>query len=105
MAAAVYGKVDSFDSKKEDFQLYVERLNHYFVANSITEEGKKRAIFCTVVGETTYKLLRSLIHPTKVEDKTYAELCDVLLKHFRPTPPRQCNALNSILELGSKASQ
>ena len=33
---------------------YVERLSHYFEANDITSEGKKRAILLNAVGPSTY---------------------------------------------------
>ena len=34
-ATAVLGKVEEFDSSKEDWQQYVERLGHFSVANGI----------------------------------------------------------------------
>ena len=33
--AAVFGRIDEFDSKKEDWPQYVERLDHFFAANGI----------------------------------------------------------------------
>ena len=33
--AAVYGKIDEYDSKKEEWPQYVERLSHFFIANGV----------------------------------------------------------------------
>ena len=45
MAVATLGRVEEFDGAREDWQQYVERLEHFFVANSITTPEKKRAVF------------------------------------------------------------
>ena len=86
MAALAFGKIEEFDLKEEEWPQYVERLGHYFVANGVDVNEKKRAIFLTLVGPKTYKLLRSLIHPATPNDKSYAELVEALTKHFKPTP-------------------
>ena len=80
------GKVDEFDCTKEDWTQYVERLDHFFVANDITDEGKKRAVLLSVVGSSTYALLRNLVQPAKPGEKTYAELVSTLKDHYNPTP-------------------
>ena len=43
--AALFGKVDEFEESKEDWPQYLERLNHYFLANDVATAGKKRAVF------------------------------------------------------------
>ena len=40
----LHGAVTAFDPAVEEWMEYVERLSHYFEANDITSEGKKRAI-------------------------------------------------------------
>ena len=52
MASATLGRVDEFDADKEEWTQYVERLEHFFVANSITTAEKKRAILLSVIGPT-----------------------------------------------------
>ena len=84
--AATFGKVEEFDSGKEAWQQYVERLGHFFAANGITEAEKKRAVFLSVIGPAAYKLLRNLVSPEKPGEKAYADLVEVLSKHFKPTP-------------------
>ena len=51
------GRVERFDPNLEHWQQYVERLGHFLDANGITDEGKKRLVFLTVVGLAAYRLL------------------------------------------------
>ena len=84
--AAVFGKVEEFDSDKDDWLTYVERVNHFFKANSITGNEQKQAVFLSVIGPSTYKLLKSLLAPEKPGDKPYKDLVKKLTEHFNPTP-------------------
>ena len=71
---------------QDEWPLYVERLGHVLVANGITEEPKKRAIFLSVIGASNYKLLSSLVAPAKPGEKEYTELVEKLSEHFTPAP-------------------
>ena len=82
---AVFGKVEEFNSGTEDWPNYVERLNHFFKANSITTDEQKQAVFLSVIGATTYKLLRNLVSPEKPGEKSFTELVKLLSDHFNPT--------------------
>ena len=84
--ATVFGKVDEFDATKEEWTQYVERLEHFFVANDIADAGKKRAVLLSVVGASTYALLWNLVSPAKPGEKSYSELVAVLKEHYNPTP-------------------
>ena len=86
MATATIGRIQEFDSSKEEWPQYVERLGHFFTANGITTADKKKAVLLTVIGPTTYQLLRSLMAPDKPGNQSYANIVEVLTKHFRPTP-------------------
>ena len=55
--AAMHGSVAEFDSGKEEWDSYMERLEHYFVANSVSEPAKKRAVLLSCCGADTYKLI------------------------------------------------
>ena len=83
---ATFGKIEEFDSANEDWPQYEERLSYYFVANGIESPKKNRAVLLTVVGATTYKLLRSLVVPSKPGENSYEELTSVLSAHFIPAP-------------------
>ena len=71
---------------KEDWSLYVERMEHFFLANGITEADKKRAVFLSVVGLSAYRIIRNLFAPKKPGEKSYVELIAALSAHFKPTP-------------------
>ena len=83
---ASYGKLEEFDSEKEEWQLYMERLDQYFLANGITDAAKQKAIFLSVCGSKTYSLLRGLVHPEKPGDKSLHDLQKVLTEHYTPRP-------------------
>lgn len=84
--AATFGSIEEFDGNKEEWPQYAVRLRHYFEANSITDAKKKRAVFLSVVGPATYKVLRNLFAPDKVGNKTFGECIEALTKHFNPVP-------------------
>ena len=39
---SAFGKVKEFEGSKEDWPQYVEQLGHFFAANDITEDDKKK---------------------------------------------------------------
>ncbi len=84
--AALFGRIDEFDEDKEDWSQYVERLGHFFTANGVEDDGKKRSILLSVMGASPYKLLRSLVAPSKPGDKPYLELVEAMKKHHNPVP-------------------
>ena len=83
---ATYGKVDEFDASKEEWAQYEERLMQFFLANDIDNAAKKRAVLLSVIGPTTYRVLRSLLAPVKPSEKEYDELVAKLSQHYSPTP-------------------
>ena len=48
---------------KEDWTSYSERLAEYFTANNVEEAAKKQAILLSMVGVSTYQLIRNLVAP------------------------------------------
>ena len=71
---------------QDEWPLYVERLEHVFVANDITDGAKKQAVFLSVIGASNYKLLSSLVAPARPREKEYSALVDKLTEHFTPAP-------------------
>ena len=55
---ATQGTVTAFYCKKEDWSMYIERLNHYFIANDVLRGRRLSAC-----GATTYmyRLIQSLL--------------------------------------------
>ena len=85
---ATHGKMSAFDSSKESWTAYSERLDFYFKANKITAADSQKAAFITVIGARTYGLLKSLLQPQAPQDAavTLDKMKDVLWKHFDPKP-------------------
>ena len=86
MGSRVFGQVGPFDSHKEDWQEYAERLEHFFGANNIRETEKKRAIFLSTIGPAAYRLLRSLVAPERTGEVSYDTLVEKLGQHYSPKP-------------------
>ena len=84
---ATNGTVGEFNLTREDWVLFVERLDQYFVANGISEEkNKRRAILLSCCGAATYQLIRNLVAPNKPTDKAYVEIVEVVKAHHQPRP-------------------
>ena len=81
-----YGKLNEYDSNKEPWKNYVERLQFYFTANEITEAGVNKATLLSASGPHTYHLCRNLCSAQTPNDKSYTLLKDLLQNHLHPTP-------------------
>ena len=79
------GKITEFVEGKETFENYVERMEQFFDANDIKDE-KKVVVLLSVVGASTYGVIRNLSQPTLPKDKTYNDLVGLLKKHYNPKP-------------------
>ncbi|XP_056098696.1 uncharacterized protein K02A2.6-like [Rhinichthys klamathensis goyatoka] len=86
MATAMVGTLTAFDNQSQTWEEYVEVLGHFFVANGIEDEEKKRAILLSSVGSRTYSLMRNLLSPNKPGEKSYKDLTDLLQSHYNPKP-------------------
>ena len=64
---------------------YAEWLEQYFLANDVQAQEKKRAIFLSVCGASTYQLIRNLVSPQKPSEKTFNELLELVQEHHQPT--------------------
>ena len=82
---ALFGRIDEFKPENEQWSAYIERLEQFFEANDIAEE-KHVATLLSVMGATTYGLLRNLVQPSKPKDKTFDEIVAILKGHFEPKP-------------------
>ncbi len=60
MGTAVLGEIGAYDPADEEWPNYVERLEGYFDANRVTNDGKKRSICNAVVEPKSYNLLQNL---------------------------------------------
>ena len=77
------GRIEEFDGSG-DWSHYVERIENFFVANGIEGDEKQRAVFLSVIGAPTYRILRNLLTQDKPSDKPYKDLLAALSQHFHP---------------------
>ena len=83
---ATIGRIEEFREDKEEWSQYTERLEHFFAANGITSNDKKRFVFLTVIRARAYKQLRSLIAPAKPGETDFATLSEAMKNHYLPAP-------------------
>ena len=102
--ASVFGKVDEFDGSKEEWTQYVEHVNHFFEANDITDDGKKRAILLSVIGSSKYALLRNLVSPAKPGENRTTNWCLFSRTTTTPLLPKRFSDLDSTVASGSQAN-
>ena len=84
--AVKHSTIAEFNGAQDDWDSYTEHLDQYFVANDITDVGKKRAILLSLCGSGTYEIIKSLVAPKKPTDHTYSHLVKLVQTHFKPTP-------------------
>lgn len=77
------GRISEFDSKTQNIESYLERFEHFVVANDIKDE-KVLPVFLTVVGPEAYEVLKSLVVPASPGEKSYAVLKRLLIEHYSP---------------------
>ena len=83
---AAHGKVGAFNESLEPWASYIERLGHYFVANDVKEDEKKRAILLSSCGVNTYTIIRNLFAPDLPATKSFEEIVAAAGTHFNPKP-------------------
>ena len=78
--------VPEFHPSNEDWISYTERVQHYFTANDVTVEEKKRSILLSNCGATTYKLIRSLVDADRLNRTSYKDLVKLVQEYYAPAP-------------------
>jgi len=87
--ARYFGRMDVFNLKEEEWLTYIERLEMFFVVNSVPKD-KKAASLLTLMGGKMYALLKSLTSPTKPTEiavrgycGSHGETCDTETAGYR----------------------
>lgn len=81
---ALLGNLGAFTSTDAgDWKTYLSRLDQFYKANKI-EDNRKKAVFLSVIGDSCFRLLETLVAPAEVDSKTLSDLRDILSKHFTP---------------------
>ncbi|KAL3993537.1 DDB1- and CUL4-associated factor 15 [Sarotherodon galilaeus] len=79
------GQMDPFDDAGEQWAMYIERFEHYILADDIQPE-KRVPVLLSVMGPKTYGLLCNLVAPNKPGTMQYDNIVGVLQAHFAPKP-------------------
>ena len=78
---SVLGSISGFQKNKENWNMYAERMEQFFIVNSVGED-KKVAVLLSSMGPETYRVLSDLLYPVKPKEKNFKELADCLQSHF-----------------------
>ena len=81
---AAVGTISAFQPDSEKIDSYLERIELYFTANNFPDERRVPALL-SVIGATTYEILRSLLAPDLPQTKTYGELVEKLKNIILPS--------------------
>lgn len=86
MSTHIIGSVPHFDHEVNDWNIFQNQMEQFFIANSIADAIKKKAIFLTSISEKSYVLLQNLINPLKAESAaTTFDICvNAMQNHFKP---------------------
>ncbi|KAK3100621.1 hypothetical protein FSP39_022706 [Pinctada imbricata] len=79
------GRIEPFDNTSETWDAYEERLEQYFICNEVPNP-KKVSVLVTLIGGSTYQLLRNLTAPRKPSEETYDDLVRKLREHLCRKP-------------------
>lgn len=91
------GHIGEFDPKAETLESYLERVDEYFIVNNVGKVAadatqaqqtaaarQKSAALNSIIGRSTYAVLKDLTKPDKPNSKSYEELCTLLKNHYQP---------------------
>lgn len=81
--------VGVFNHELQEWQIYKDRLEQWFIANELTDledkaQVKRRAILLSGLSESTYKLVRDLALPENIGKLDYDAVTKLLDDHFKP---------------------
>ncbi|XP_050673479.1 uncharacterized protein LOC126971299 [Leptidea sinapis] len=79
------GKMNELKVHSDDWNLYVERLEQYFVVNNVPADMQVPTLI-TVMGAEGYELLVNLCTPDKPKSKSFAKIAEIMQKHLQPKP-------------------
>ena len=80
---ALHSSMGELPPNEEQWLTYVERLQHYCMANDVVED-KKLAVLFSVCGP--YKLIKNLALPRNPSDLSFDSVVDLVKEHYRPKP-------------------
>ncbi len=84
---AALGHLEEFDvSRPVSWNDYASRVQFYLEANAIIDPARQKAVFLSVCGTRTFKIIRSLVSPATPEVPSLQDILTLLKSHFSPRP-------------------
>ena len=83
---AKIGQLEAFQPDNERMLVCLEWVQMFFAANSVKTEKQVLVLLSVIGAKTYYTLLSDLLFPEKLSEKTFRELQEVLLTHYKPKP-------------------
>ena len=82
-------QIKEFDSTKETIEDFRQRFEFYCTANNIksgdvAQQDRKKALFITMLGQTTFVKLHDLASPKDIAMLTLDQVVALLTAHYRP---------------------
>ena len=84
-----HGTLREFDTTKESIEDFCHRFEFYCLANNIkdddeAQQNRKKVLFVTLVGQTTFAKLRDLASPREITDISLDDIMVLLQTHYWP---------------------
>ena len=79
-------KLPAFDPKELPFDLYLSLIETNFTTYGVTDDDKKKNLLLVSLGTKIFGTLANLTAPDNPTSKTYAEIVDVLKRHYINKP-------------------
>ena len=73
-----FGTLNKFSGIESDWKSYNERCSFYFIANTITDDDIRRAVFLSIVGDKSCQLIHGLLEHTKLSDIKYDDIIRII---------------------------
>ncbi|UYV66659.1 K02A2.6-like [Cordylochernes scorpioides] len=87
-----------FDSKEENFEIFVQRFEAACEANE-TSDQKKVVILLSLLNSELLKLGNDLFYPEKIKEQSYEAIIKNIRQHLEPKPkviPQRCKFLKRV---------
>ena len=84
-----HGQIKEFDATKETIDDFRQHFEFYCAANNIKSDDEaqqvpKKALFITMLGQTTFAKLCDLASPTDITMLSLDRVVEMLTAHYRP---------------------
>ncbi|CAB0007748.1 unnamed protein product, partial [Nesidiocoris tenuis] len=80
---AIMGNLEPYVPSLEPFENYLDRLESFNELNETSDSDKVNSLV-VLIGPEMYGILKNLVSPSKVKDKTFEQLCAILRDHYAP---------------------